>query len=541
MTHWAISKLIKNISPISTGCILIFLCLMLVLTSLTLKIIFLANSELMIDQAHYSWWIKSMIDQKNIFPESGLINIKADPFNFLHQLLIRIYNDPFRLFNIVSVAMFYPLVAIFSNGWIGFNLASIIYSNFLSLTIAYFALTIVNPKIHQKYFFSLLAIGVATTQHYLYYFSYLGMHVVGSLFYLLFLAQLNSFLHSCRCALPYKKKASLFIVIALAIYAHWTNLLLVPVTIIISLVFTSSISWREKFRKIGKLIAYIMILVIPFFILIKNLHNFDLFYYSGVGSKQSLDLYLERGVIWLQKTALLATLPWLMLGIFGAYVAMQRYSAVLMAAIFSHFLLATFVPSFSGFAYLRTFVYLLPVLLTASICAILFTYRKKYVNQLIWVLAVVGVVINSQLIYNQDLFNKRNPDFFNEYHACNGTLKNAVEKASAMLIKKKVIYGDYYARDLFCGFRTNISCNLPALNSLVERSSASNAEFSAYLLQRGIDLNQYFKDHEIIISIEPLKINELKNMGLALSNYVSPLALDCTGMKGLNIYSYKRY
>ncbi len=111
-----------NLKPYTSKYISIIITLF-IFTLLT-RSVFL-NNDLMTDQAHYAYWVQSLLNSKHFLPDQGISYLAADQNSVLHQIAVRIWNDPFRMLNLTSIATFTFISSFFNDGWQAFNFSSI--------------------------------------------------------------------------------------------------------------------------------------------------------------------------------------------------------------------------------------------------------------------------------------------------------------------------------------------------------------------------------------------------------------------------------
>jgi hypothetical protein len=486
-----------------------------------LKLKTFLNVDLRVDQAHYANWINSLKYSHGITIHSELSNLLTENNNFFFQLGIRIYNDLFRVFNLIDLFFFFPSFLIFNDGWKAFNFSSIFFSSLVSLSLVLFILSLSNlraKKLLKKILIIFTVCLVLFSQHYLFYASFLGFHLLGVLFNLLTLLLLNKFFF-CK-----EKKKNIFYLIfsfVLAFYSHWTNIILLSITLIIYILFFFQSKFQEKILKIFFFFLTFTFLLIPFFLLlfyIQREKNFDLFFYAGFSNFYFFDLFF-KSVEWFSKIINILTLPYFILGLVGSYYLIKKYP-FLLSAILAHFFASIFIPGFLDYS-LRTFLYIVPVFLICVFYFLTINLKNYLLSCFVWVILFSGLFFNIFLISNLKFFSSYNNSFYKEYLLDNN-LKNDVIKVRDNFKKENIIFYDYYARDLFCSYSYIDECLKPALSTLLERKKVVN--FEIYLKKRNLNLDSFFGSDGIIISTRYINPEEkllIKNQfyDLVVENY----------------------
>ena len=502
-----------------------------------LKLNFFLNVDLRVDQAHYANWINSLKNSHSIAIKSNLSNLFSETNNLFYQLGIRIYNDLFRVFNLIDLFLFFPSFLIFEDGWRAFNFSSIFFSSLVSLSLVLFILSFSNlrSKKFLKNFLIIFSVClVIFSQHYFFYASFLGFHFLGVFFNLLALFFLNKFFFFKD---KNKKNVFLYLIFSfiLAFYSHWTNIILLSITLIIYILFFSQLKFKEKFFKLIFFFLIFIFLLFPFFLLlfyIQKEKNFDLFFYAAFSNFSFFDLFF-KATDWVSKIINILTLPFFILGLVGSYYSIKKYP-FLLSAILAHFFACIFIPAFLDY-FLRTFLYIIPVFLICVFYSLNINFKNYLLSCFVWITLFSGLFFNFFLIGNLKFFSSYNKSFYNEYLLNNNNLKNDLIKVRDNFKKENIVFYDYYARDLFCSYSYIDQCLKPALSTLLEKKKADN--FEIYLKKRNLNLDSFFGSDGIIISTRYINQKEK----LLIKNHFNDLVLKNYDELGLSKKIYISY
>lgn len=493
-----------NLKPYTS----IYISITIVLFTLTLftRSVFL-NNDLMTDQAHYAYWIQSLLNSKHFFPEQGIIHLAADQNSALHQIAVRIWNDPFRMLNLTSIATFTIISSFFNDGWQAFNFSSILISSIILVLMMLSHIHLIKEELPKNIWLITLCIATIATQHYFFYSSAIGVHLFGVLSLLVFsmLFQRSILIYQEN---PQKKLIwQVLISATFAIYAHWTNLLIIPLTVVLTnlFIFKKSFFSYQNIRFLGGFFGGLFFALLPFAasFLIRSEGLSPFFYAKSSESGNILEVLLVRLNLWIHNADLITTTPYLVGGIIGAYL-IRHQNPVILPIIISHILLSGFISAFTGFAADRVFLYLVPFLVIGLTVGTL-TTKNKFLLFFMVTLALIGVGQNSLLIYSEKYFCSYNTNYCKAFLSSNQRLKSAVQE----IIKsgQTPYFYEYYSRDLFCAYDPKlVHCKDPALLPLsIRLSNGSENSNQAYLEKKGVALNLLFDTNGILISSEPIQ------------------------------------
>jgi hypothetical protein len=493
-----------NLKPYTSKYISIIITLF-IFTLLT-RSVFL-NNDLMTDQAHYAYWVQSLLNSKHFLPDQGISYLAADQNSVLHQIAVRIWNDPFRMLNLTSIATFTFISSFFNDGWQAFNFSSILISSIILVLMMLYHIDLTKEEPPKNIWLITLCVATIATQHYLFYSSTIGVHLFGVLSLIVFSMMFQ------RSTIRYQENPQkkliwpLLISATFAIYAHWTNLLIIPLTVVLTNLFILKKSFlsSQNIRFLGRFFGGLFFLLLPFAasFLIRTEGLSPFFYAQSSESGNILEILLIRLNLWVHNANLIITTPYLVGGIIGAYL-IRRNNPVVLPIIISHILLSVFISAFTGFAVDRVFLYIVPFLLIGLTVGTL-TTRNKFVLFFMVSLALTGIGQNSLLIYSEKYFCSYNTNYCKAFLSSNQRLKSAIQE----IIKsgQTPYFYEYYSRDLFCAYDPKlVHCKDPALLPLFIRlSKGSENSNQAYLEKKGVTLNLLFDTNGILISSEPIQ------------------------------------
>ena len=434
------------------------------------------------DQAFFSWWVQGLAQADHIFPEhrSGegfMAALERDDESFLHRLLRPIHGRSVSIFT--SVPLFLRLVSawVFGDGIEVQTISSIFVASLIMLSTGLFALRafefqrggLTNREIDQT---ALLATAFTGSAYYLHFFSPMGVHNFGVLFLVLAAGSTQR----AFSVIESQHESGRHIIIAvlfqiLALYAHWTNIFLLPAATLFCLA-VCRISVRQKCLVGGYYIIGLLIIAIPFLVFAANTFNqvedvsnltvwelysisleggFIIFFQTGV----------ERSIQWFENVSGAFSVLGVMLGLLGVSLMAIRQRIYFPFSLCStHFVVALTIPAFMG-AHFRTDLYMLPFLALglAYLVGLSFSVIQnvwRHQNRLAF--AVLGLLFSAmaashlwqQISQTGDahLLEHHKPGFWSFYYKGQGEVQPIVDEINETLPDRAVVvtwgYGMQY-------------------------------------------------------------------------------------------------
>ena len=167
-----------------------------------------------------------------------------------------------------------------------------------------------------------------------------------------------------------RKTAWIFaaVVQACAIYAHWTNIFLLPAATIVAIVLNRAWTLNSRFKVAVEYVAFVAVLAIPVIALLMTRPDDIMFagYSSPPNSTTGSFAIVVRAAGWFLASERYFSLPGLAMGIFGVLALGVRRNIWMPATIIgAHWLVWTVMPGFTwngSPTELRTYNYVLPFL-----------------------------------------------------------------------------------------------------------------------------------------------------------------------------------
>ena len=443
--------------------------LFLFIFTLIIKISFLSDITPNQDQTSYIYWLQSIFNSQNFFPEvnsSSLIqSIQIDSKSFLHNLLKPIYSSTVNIFTIISLLIFSIGSLVIDASVKTQVILSILFNNISILAISlYFA------KLGQKNKdfipLSILIFIVLQLNSFFYGFSTLGTHNVGIFFLIINIIFLEKYLKKIS-----DNKISLgnrflyFFIQGFAFYSMYTNVFLIFVCSIIGIFFLK-IKLSFKFKELIIYCVACLILLLPAIIVfIYTLDNIDndqgfilwgkwAFSQSqGAVSFQLFD-YLKSNIIsWYTFNSNIFGLFLFPLSLVGLLILKKKYYINIFLYLFiSHFLISFFMAGFN-YAQPRTSAYLMPVcslgisILLYNLSTYLLNGIKYKINYskficyiIILFLLSFEILISTKKIFNPELIKTNwsnryttENNKYNKYKKLNKILNNVIEKEALVI------------------------------------------------------------------------------------------------------------
>jgi hypothetical protein len=404
-----------------------------------------AGLEPRIDQAGFAHWVRDLARADHFLPdrsagESWLGALERDRESFVHRFAIRVYNVHHLAFNAVPLGIHLAISSLFGDAYPTQIAASIAGSVCVLLALGTVPLWLARgrrPFAHEVWV-GLASLLVASTALYLHLFSAFGVHNYGVAALLAATGLATRWLTSTagRGILAAALGA------VLAVYTHWTNLLLLPLATALALAAT--VEWGARAR-VAAALRYAVVVgacVLPAvgLALALDAARSDLIYVTSADpTAVGWRAVIDRAGSWFGTGATLFSWPGLVLGLVGvgaAYrVQQMRLPAMLLLV---HFVLWSALPGIAE-KRLRTYLYVLPFL-ALGVGTTLVLACRPVAREIArgrrpgwldgrWLVAVgsvllVGWHVGLQLpgLVSDERARRRMPEFWTQYRQGQGTL-----------------------------------------------------------------------------------------------------------------------
>ena len=419
------------------------------------------------DQAFFSWWVQGLAQTDHVFPtiapdESFLASLERDDESFLHRLLRPIHGKSVAIFTVVPLALRLMAAWIFGDGY-GVQVASSIFAATLIVpAIGFFPVWVFRSG--QNHANAMLAAIFTGSAFYLHYFSPWGNHNIGVLFLILAAVATERAIHFLENKQDGAAKVVLLVALlqVLALYAHWTNVFLVPAATFLAWAFTS-VSMRRKITIAGYYLGALLIAALPFFLFAANdlsrpniNQNHTVWVLISIAFDRGLFEFVQaagdRAVQWFYNIATIFSVSGVFLGLLGvALLAVRQRILFPLALCVTHFLISITVAIFIG-AHFRTSLYVLPFLalgLAYLIALSLSTTRNFLQHRKSPALALAGmlmIALASHHLWQQvtktgvaALIRKQNPVFWATYFQGQGEVGPVAKEIDEALPNRAVV------------------------------------------------------------------------------------------------------
>jgi len=340
----------------------------------------LADLEPRIDQAGFSHWVRDLVDADHFVPDprargTWIGALEADRESFVHQIAIRIYNVHHLAFNLIPLAIDVGISSVSGDDYRTQVAISLLGSVCVLLALGSFPFWLApgsarhspdrgdggRAVLGQDAWIGLASALTAGSALYLHHYAAFGVHNFG-IAALIAATGATSRLLTSRAGMGFAVAAASAV---LAIYTHWTNLLLLPPATVLALAATAEWDLSKRARVAVRYAAIVGAWVAPvvFLAVALDTGRSDLVYVtSDDPAATGLFAILARAAGWFGAGATLFSWPGLVLGLVGIAAAYRVQRLRLPAMILLiHFLLWSVFPGIAD-KWLRTYLYAVPLL-----------------------------------------------------------------------------------------------------------------------------------------------------------------------------------
>ena len=455
------------------------------------------------DQAFLAWWVKGLVSSNHVLPhiEQGeqLIDALArDEKGILTQLLRPIYNSPTELFKIIPIIAYTFVAQIFGDSYSNQVAISIFTSVAIPFVLALYPIWGTPHKATQTHMWiGFIALILSSTSLYLHVFSGWGIHNAGILTLVIAGVISNNILSTLSKSPNLYKSLrpiiELFLINALAIYSFKTNLFLLPLATVFTILALPEIKWQRKFNLVfcyGSIVTILILPFIPLTLISANKSDFAQDMTSPISlmlaglSSNLFDwplIIYNRTESWLVTAYKLYSLPGLIIGILGLYGLARKGMRLPFYILIAHYISWCFIPIFAGVLF-RTYPYLIPFLGLGGAYFIVVSFRgvmlpnvnKKLLATIASYLLIAHFVTQIPIIRSKEHMANVLPQFWSTYFTGQGQLRPIIAEIEQILPNNAVLmtwgYGlQFLYRDLKT---TGQDIELPAINALMLRQKA---------------------------------------------------------------------
>jgi hypothetical protein len=420
------------------------------------KIYLFKDTALSTDQAFYSKWLSDIYATQHFFPtgsSSFFQNLLLDHHSFLHQFLIRLYNNFTDIFALFSLFVNYFLNLILTKFPVNFNIISIIANTLIPFLIL--IVSIKDSKIFRSkdFFLYSLLIFIVTFNFSFFYYAPLGVHNFGILFIIL---TLYFSVKNFEKDIFFDKYFVLFGVL-IPIMCHSHNFIFITIYLFSILLYRKLFKNKYFFNK--DLLIYFfcigffcIILLILFFFNYNNISFFkSIFSFAYSDSKFILlDFFKNQLInikIWFMRIFHYFGIPnFIVLIIF----ILKFKNPALLIAIFCNFIL---------FITLNLDQYYFSVILYNLIPFYFYFFKgfenfkislqNNYSNIFIIITLIIGFFFQLYEIYKKKNLNISQLQFFNYYYKDTKIIENNFLLVFQKIDRNNVIFNEELAKNLY--------------------------------------------------------------------------------------------
>jgi hypothetical protein len=414
------------------------------------------DHALSIDQAFYNKWLIDLYSVEKFFPSGNdtfINNLYLDRASFLHQFLIRLYNNFSTIFVIFPLMIHYSLNLFTHNFSTNFNTISILVS---SLFPFLFLLSTKDNQIKLDYKLTLvfiLFVSLVTFNFSFFYYSPLGFHNLGILF-----NALTIYFSSKNINQKYFfTKNFLLLGYVVPILCHSYNFFFVNLYLLLIVIYRFFFLKKLKIKKDLFIIFLISIffcfcLFIIFFINTDNIK----FAHILISPKFDESFTIFNIFNYIYTNSYL----WLLrikdyFGIVNILIVLLIFFKLrkveLLIAIFAHYLLFTIL-NLNGFYY-SIILYTLTPLYFYILHYLIFlrkTFKVNfYFNLVIIFLIVVSIITNIRNIVYKDSINDSQRSFYSFYYSGQNTIKQNFDIIHTITKNNNIIFNNYLSQDMY--------------------------------------------------------------------------------------------
>ncbi|HER26030.1 MAG TPA: hypothetical protein ENI69_02865 [Rhodospirillales bacterium] len=480
------------------------------------------------DQAFFSWWVQGLAQADHALPtvgpgESYLVALERDDESFLHRLLRPIYGKSITIFTSVPLALRLTAAWVFGDGYGVQVVSSILAGSLIILAVGLFPVWTFRFHLRERgrgqtnrdmNSTALLAAIFTAGASYLHYFSPWGNHNFGVLFLIIAAGATERAIHSFESEQEGSRKVILLAALLqfTALYAHWTNVFLVPAATYIALVF-SAVPARRKIAIGGFYLAALLIAALPFFsFAINDLSRPDnplgttVWTLIGIAFDHGLIEFVRgmgaRAFQWFENISAVFSVPGVILGLIGVtLLALRRRIFFPLALSIAHFLISITMALFIG-AHFRTDLYVIPFLALgiAYIVALGFfairDFSRNWKGLARAALGALIIALATQHLWRQvnrtgpaGLIERENPEFWAAYFQGQGEIGPMAGEIDKILPERAVILTWGYGMQFFLrnyGIERSGRKIEPTLLTLLPRFN--NGALAGLIKRRGLSI-----------------------------------------------------
>jgi hypothetical protein len=423
---------------------------------LFLKYNIFIDHALSIDQAFYNKWLIDLYSVEKFFPsgdDTFINNLYLDRTSFLHQFLIRIYNNFSTIFVIFPLVIHYSLNLLTQNFSANFNTISILVS---SLFPFLFLLSIKDKQIKLDYKLTLvfiLFVSLVTFNFSFFYYSPLGFHNLGILFNALTIYFSSKNINQKF----FLTKNFLLFGYFVPILCHSYNFFFVSLYLLFIVIYRFFFLKKLKIKKDFFIIIFTSIffcfcLIIIFFINTNNIKFADILIRPKFD--ESLTIFNVFNYIYTNSYLWLLRLKDYF-GIVNILIVLLIFFKLkkveLLVAIFTHYLLYIIL-NLHGFYYSIILYTLTPLYFYIFYYLIILRKTFKvnfYFNVVIIFLIVVSIINNIRNIVYKDSINDSQKSFYSFFYFGQNTIKKNFDIIHNITKNSNIIFNNYLSQDMY--------------------------------------------------------------------------------------------
>lgn len=463
------------------------------------------NVEPRIDMAGYARWVQSLSRSAHFLPdrqhgESWRNSVESDPESFLHHLARGFLglHGPHHILTSLSLSIYLLWSLVVGDGYNSLVALSIVASSCVILAVGLLPAAIYKGQIReplQATWDGLVGIAAAlfiSTALFLHQYAPWGLHNLGVLALVVNIAIASRFL-TAPVDLSGSSTRTLFAVTVaatiLAIYTHWTNLLILPPAIVLAIAFNTDWPVSIRLGLVSKYCLAVVLAVIPVVatsVLMDSISSDLSLFGLGTDASSITSGIVNRGSSWFATGSGLFSTPGLVLGVFGNVLAFRAKLRLPLLLLLTHYCLWCLSPGVAGYAWMRVYLYVIPVLglglsysvVGAARVALGHSFRLEKVPEFgivprIMVTAAVVVLMGLHIwqqvpgILSDDKARVKLPKFWASYMDGQGSLRPMVDDVQASIPESSVLLTwQYGIQDVFYCLRAEDGKTLRVLPAL---------------------------------------------------------------------------
>jgi len=523
--------------------VLLFLCAILIFRSQNIS-----KTDPGVDQATVAAIVRGILRTQKNFPNPITYkSIMAARDTRTHVVAKLLFNQPLLIFTTGSMSILLLLSKVFGDSYNRITFFSELFSVF-TVFISALVLLWSHKTLQKDWLRVVIGMFLIGTNFYLHYFSLLGIHNIAITFALACVLWASNFAHYQKEVSPEPSTQQiriLAIITFAAVHMYFSNLLLIPISVVLFLVSLPNRTYQERIKNAFQYCLCLGLLLIPsslLFMVIKLKSSAPVFEYAYSTESQSGNYFFEAlNRIKLYFDCLSASMGWFFLlsGLIGLFrLSVLEKNRMPLIYWFIHFLLWVLVPGFTfngSSTWFRTMPYIIPVLYIGATYLLFELARISKNRFLARGIIIAGIAFhflwNIPTTFHLQELKIQIPSFYKAYFESEGKIRRGVSSLSGHLnTGKPILFWTYRGLRYFQAL-TDLPFDsyLPALTSMEIRQKLGTLQ--DYAIKTGLKDS---KEEEIFFVLDSEKpINQELN-----SFEVKKALVSVLGPNGLSWFDF---